>query len=175
VQPSGLSQHPVDQLIRELIVTNRAVTSIEIDAIIARMATAPFDARVLPLPRRYHGMSYLERIIDPREPALFGHLVQRVIGDGQWPRGTSEAAYLADLRAAVRHASARLTVYRRRGGAVAAVVIPTTDVLSADRQGPRALPMLFVAYSADRGTIISGYQASDLRTLTIPEHALWLK
>lgn len=175
MEPTGLSQHPADQLIRELIASARAATASDVDAIIQRMATAPFDSRVFPLPRRYHGLSYLGHTITAREPALFGHLVQRVIGDGQWRWDSTEAEYLADLRSAVRHESARIGVYQRRGGAIAAIVVPTAEVLSADRRGPRALPWLFVAYSADRGTIISGYQATALDRLSIPEHVRWLR
>jgi hypothetical protein len=43
----GLSQHPVDQLIRELIAAARPATPAEAQHILDHLATAPFDAAAL--------------------------------------------------------------------------------------------------------------------------------
>lgn len=169
------SQHPVDRLIRELIQTGRQATTEEIERIIERMATAPFDRRVLPVPAQLRGTPYQGRALGTREDALFIHLVQRVIRDGQWAEGITELDYVADLRRAVRAPPARLVIYQRRGGPVAATFTPSDRVLPASRRGPKALPWLYVVYSADRGIIVSGYQTSGLQTLSVPGDARWLR
>lgn len=43
------------------------------------------------------------------------------------------------------------------------------------RLGANAGPEMVVIYLADRDTIISGYQASDLSEVRIPTDALWLR
>jgi hypothetical protein len=170
-----VSHHPTDRLIRESIRTRRSTTDDEITQIVERMATAPFDARILPVPTGLRGMAYLGRALGARDTALFIHLVQRVVADEQWSGGTVESGYLADLSRAVRHRSARLLVYHRRGGPVAATLTPTDQVLMARRRGPEALPLLYVVYAADRGMLTSGYQASSTQTLSILDDAQWLK
>lgn len=118
---------------------------------------------------RYGGIT-----LGARAEALTYHLVKRVVLEEQWSDGTTARQYLADLRAAVLHSSARLAVYARRGGDLAATVTPTDQVLPAERRGSRPRPLLLVVYSVDRGTIVSGYQFSDFDTASIPEDVLWL-
>jgi hypothetical protein len=175
VQPSGISQHPADRLIRALIATGRLATPGEITQIVARMAAAPFDPRLRPVPAKLRGATYQARTLGAREPAVLRHLVQRVVEDRQWVDGTDEAEYAADLQQAVRDSTARLVVYIRHGGPMAGALSRTARVLPASRLGPDALPWLFVAYSADRGMIVSGYQASGVHTLSLPEDIRWLR
>ena len=175
MQSGSLSQHSVDRLIRELIQTGRPALPGEIADILDRMATAPFDARIASVPAQLRGRSYLGRTLGVRESALRIHLAQRVLADRQWAAGTTESEYLADLRQAVQDPTVQLLVYARRGGSVAATLTDTTRVVAAARRGPDALPWLYVAYSADRGMIASGYQATGLQTLSIPGDARWLK
>jgi hypothetical protein len=99
--------------------------------------------------------------------------VKRVLVEEQWIEGTTAAKYLADLREAVRSPDARLVVYRRRGGPLAAVLAPNT--VPVLRRGPKPQPFLYVVYSADRGIIVSGYQASGLAEINVPAGARWLK
>ena len=106
---------------------------------------------------------------------MFLHLAQRAAAEGQWASGTTAAEYVDDLWRAVRSPRARLAVYVRRGGPIAALVTPTSDVIPADRLGPGALPWLIVVYSADRGILITGYQFSTFDEVSIPEDARWLK
>ena len=171
----GFSRHPADVLIRELVRTGRAAMPEEIARIIERMATAPFDQRVLSVPEKLRGVSSQGRRLGDRETALVIHLAQRIVGDLQWVAGTTAPEYVADLRSAVRDPSARLVVYRRRGGDVAATLTPTNRIVPASRRGLKALPWLFVVHSADRGIIVSGYQASGLGTLSMPGNARWLR
>lgn len=90
-------------------------------------------------------------------------------------RGTAAQQYVADLRQAVRSVTARLIVFERRGGFIAATITETDRVISAERQGPSVLSNLLVVYSADRGTILTGYQFFTLTQTGIPRGARWLK
>ncbi len=171
-RPGAPSRHPVDQLIRELIDSRRAATPDEVARIVERMAVAPFDPEIVPVRLKDRGIVYQQRALTNRASSLFYHLVKRVIVEQQWSEGTTESDYLHDIRDAIRNQPARLVVYRRHGGAVAAVCAPNTVV--ALRRGPEEHPWIFVIYSADRGVIVSGYQVSSLNTVSIPEDRQWL-
>ncbi len=170
-----ISQHPVDRLIRALIGAGRAATPDDAGRIVARMATVPFDPRVVRVKAEHRGLSYQGQRPDARADALTYHLAQRVVLDEQWVRGTTAQQYVADLRQAVCSATARLIVFERRGGFIAATITETDRVISAERQGPSVLSNLLVVYSADRGTILTGYQFSTLTQTGIPRGARWLK
>jgi hypothetical protein len=167
------SQHSIDLLIRELIASGRAATEAEIAAIVDRMASAPFDPRVVHVGRKYRGLQYQGRALSNREQALFFHLTLRVVYDEQWRTGTTEQDYVEDLRSAIRDPAAHLLVYERRGGSIAAILAQNNIAL--ERRGPEALPLLYVVYSVDRSTIASGYQASAIGAISIPGDARWLR
>ena len=167
------STHPIDQLIRDLLTDPRAATDEEIAAIIARLMSAPFSEQVVRVPQRYRGLRYGGSSLSSRERSLRLHLIVRVVADEQWAEDTTEESYLDDLRAAVRDPAARLVLYRRRGGAIAAIL--TANQIPQERRGAAALPLLYVIYAVDHSTIISGYQVSDSSTIDIPGDARWLK
>lgn len=104
--------------------------------------------------------------------SLAAHTRKR-IGDGQWADGTSEAEYSADVAAALADTSAGLVIYERRGGALAAVL--ALNPVPPNRRGFAAQPLLFVVYSADRDTIVTGYQTEGLDRLAIPARHIWLR
>lgn len=168
-------RHPVDRLIHEAAQFGREITSAEIGQILERIATAPFNPRVVRVPVEERELSYYGEILGARASSLTYHLFKRVVVEGQWALGTTTVEYLKDLRHAVRHPDAQCAVYYRRGGVIAATVTLTRAVVPKARLGPNAQPLLFVAYSADRGVVISGYQIRSLDTLAIPENARWLK
>ena len=170
-----LSRHPTDRLIRDLIETGRRVTPEEIERIIERMATAPFEPRVRRVRPRERGASYLGQTLGAQARSLAYHLIKRVVLEKQWAEGTTEEQYLSDLRRAVRSPDARLAVYRRQTGAIAATLCPTSTALPPVRRGADAVGLLLVVYSADRGIMISGYQISALDQANIPQEALWLR
>ena len=174
-QRGGLSQHPADRLIRDLIETGRQATPEELEQIIERMAMAPFEPRIRGVSPEDQGIAYQGHVLGEREASLFYHLVKRVMVEEQWVHGTTADEYVADMRRVIRTPSARLVVYSERGGALAAALAPTAEVVSVQRQGPRALTNVAVIYSADRGIIVTGYQFSTLDRLRIPEGARWLK
>jgi len=144
-----LSQHPADRLIRELILTERDATRSEVGRIIERMATAAF-------------------------PRARPHLAKRLL-EGLWAEHTTEDVYLADLRRGIQSPDARLLLYTRRGGHIAAVLAGTAQALPRCHLGAQWLPLLFVVYSADRGIIVSGYQTRVLTDIAVPEGARWLR
>ena len=122
-----MTQEAFRQLIQELIQHGRRATVEEVEHVRRRIASAPFDQRIIMVPARYRGLTYQGRLLGDREDSLFLHLVQRVVGDRQWANDTTEYEYLEDLRTAVQEPSARLLVYQRRGGPVAAALSPNTD------------------------------------------------
>lgn len=169
-----LSPHPIDRLIREIIATRRPVPADEIDRIVDRIATAPFDPQAdIPVLMKHRGLTYLGQTLGPRASSLTYHVFKRVVDEGQWAFGTSAAEYLHDLREAVRSEGVRVAVYERRGGDIAAIV--AQNRIPRGRLGRGALPSILVVFSADRGTIVSGYQISSGTPSNIPEAALWLK
>lgn len=144
------ARHPADRLIRDILASGREATWEEAAPIVQRMAEARF-------------------------PTIRAHLRKRVDREDQWAAGTTEAEYLADLRRAIQDTASRLAVYERRGGHMAAVLAETARIVTGNRQGPASLPLTFVIYSADRGILVTGYQASSISTITVPEDITWLK
>ena len=108
-----------------------------------------------------------------RAPALTYHLMKRVVGDRQWAKGKTADEYLSDLHGAAQAPDARIALYRRRGGHLASVI--AANRIAPWRLGSEAAMWLLVVFSADRGTIITGYQTSSDVPLNIPEDALWLR
>jgi hypothetical protein len=170
-----MSQHPADLLIRRLIQTRDAAAPEEIEQIVERMATAPFDQRALPVPMRLRGLSYQGQTLGVRHDSFGYHLVKRVVDERQWTEGTTAADYLEDLRRGVRNRGVRLAVYERRGGFMAAALTATAAAVPLSRRAAESLPNLLVVYGADRGVIISGYQVSSLEQTGIPGEARWLR
>jgi hypothetical protein len=170
-----LSHDPADQLILELIATRRPATAEERAAIVARMASVPFDERDVAVSPEHRLFTYANRQLGPRASSVVYHLVKRVIVDRQWAAAMTTAEYLTDLRSAILSPRARLAIYSRRGGTIAATLTATTLVIPEARLGQDSLDELLVVYSVDRGVLITGYQCSSLATTGIPSEALWLK
>lgn len=163
----------VHRLIREIIRSSRVATDQEVDRIIRYMATAPFSDQLIPVPVELRGQMYFGHRIGARADSLTVHVLARVLSDRQWMVGTTPAEFCADVQAAVLHPSAHLIVYRRRSSYIAAIL--SENIVSPARRGPRSMPLLFVVYSLERGSIISAYQASDVDQISIPGDALWLR
>lgn len=169
-----LSRDPTDALIRALIATGRAATPAEVAAIVARMASAPFDGRELPVPPDQRGLIADGRPLGTRADSLRQHLARRIVIDQQWTSETTTADYLADLRAAILVPGALLAVYSRRGGMIAAILADTAAAVPVAGLGPGWLPAMLIVYSVDRGVLITGYQCTSLATTGIPQEVRWL-
>ena len=168
------SGHPVDQLIRALILAPRTAAAVEIERIRDRISTASFNMGKVKAESDERGLVYLDRRIQSRDNSLFIHLVRRVVLDQQWAEGTTAELYVDDLHRAAQTESAGLAIYSRRGGSVAIVLAPTQLVVPVERRGPGSLQELVVVYSADRGIIVTGYQVEGRGNVAIPKDALWL-
>jgi hypothetical protein len=109
-----------------------------------------------------------------RASSITAHLVKRVLVEHRWAFGTTAHRDLDDLRRAARLTSVRLALYERRGGSAVVLLAATEDVLPPERRGHQSLPLFVVVYSADRGIIVSGYQASELAAIAFPGVVQWL-
>jgi hypothetical protein len=137
------------------------------------MAAAPFDPRPRRTPPELVGITYLGTRLTDREPALMVHLAQRVLLNAQWAPGTTGDEYLQDLRLAIAQEDARVVVYEERGGALVGLL--AANLIPVERRGVNTREWVFVVYSADRGTIISGYQASGEHTIRLGASPRWLR
>ncbi|MGH2610181.1 MAG: hypothetical protein ACRDHF_13960 [Tepidiformaceae bacterium] len=79
-----------------------------------------------------------------------------------------------DINGAIVDAS-RVALYLRRGGIMAATVTETDRAVPRFRAGRVKRPLLLVVYSADRDTLITGYQFSSMGTISVPEDAIWVE
>ena len=172
----NLSPHPVDRLIRELIRTGRAATEDEVAQIVDRIATAPFNPHQATVDEIDRGRPFLGRTLRAVEESLFYHLYKRVVVQQQWSPSTTAEEYVADLRQAIRQPVSRLVIYARDqdGWREHIAGVMAENPVPMRRRGARALPWIYVVYSADRGIILSGYQVRSLQSVSIPEDAQWL-
>jgi hypothetical protein len=173
--PDSASAHPVDRLIVRLIHDDIEASSADVDRIVERMATAPFNQRPTRVLSRDRGMSYGDIVLGRVDDPLRMHLVKRVVEEAQWAFGTTAEEYLGDLKAAVLHAWVRVMVYERGGDLIAATISPTGDVVSANRRGVNWKPNLLVVYSALHGSVLTGYMFSTIDKLNLPERIRWLR
>lgn len=147
----------------------------DVDRIVRRIATAPFNQHPERVHARLRGVTYGSIVLGRMAPPLNLHLAKRVIEEEQWAVGTTADEYLNDLRRSVLHPAASVLVYARANGLVAATISPTDDVVPADRRGVNALPSLLVIYSARHGNVRTGYMFSALTKLNLPEGIRWLR
>lgn len=165
----------MDQLICEVIQTGRATTNVEVRQILDHVGSAVFSTAVRRVPGRDRGLAYGGQMLGSRADSLMYHLIKRVVGEEQWATGTTATEYVADLHRAAYAPEARLLMYFSRDQHFAAVIARTGDAVPSSRLGPASAPNILVVYSADSGTIITGYQFNDLTTLNLPAVVQWLK
>lgn len=166
------SNHPTDRMIRDIVVSRRQAAPAEIQDIVTRMATAPFGSATVKVPQRMHGRVIEGKVLGRRVSSLTYHVAKRV-DDGQWEAGLTAAHYMRDIRQAVRHSAAGLAVYRRRGGTIALSMSPNT--IEDNRLGMKPQPYVVVVYSADRGILVTAYQASSLAKISMGVDVRWLR
>ena len=149
----------VDQLIRDLIVSNRHATEEEQQRIVSHVANAPMSQRPVKINQWLRLELEARGIHIPSEklPSVEIHLLKRVHFDGQWPPETRVAQFMADLHQAVRHPDAQIWTYRWLSESFAGFLAP-----SHVQNVPNPEAYIFVAYSADHHTIKTGFQASSV-------------
>lgn len=172
-EDGGTGRHP-DALIRELIAfPERTATVEELDQILEHIARASFNMKMIDVPVELVGLELLERELRAREDSLTAHVAARVLRDKQWHEGGTKEDFLSDIKRAVSHPDAALAVYEARRTNFAGVVAPNT--VPAGRRGSDAGDYIVVLYSADRGRIITAYQAKDVYSTRIPKRARWIR
>jgi hypothetical protein len=147
----------VDQLIRSLIDSNRQATQGEQQQIVAYVAQASISSRLVKINQWLRQEMQARGVQIPcgRLPSAELHVLKRIHFDGQWPPGTTVAQFAADLHQAVQHPDIQLWTYRWLGESFAGFLAP-----SHVHNVPNPEAFIFVAYSADHGTIKTGFQAS---------------
>lgn len=172
---ANFNEHSVDQLIRELILSERQASPEEIEQIQQRMIHAPFNDKKVRVPARFQELVYQEHMLGEKSPSWLYHLTVHTKGDRQWTNDTMFNQYLEDLRQAIIHPDARLALYIRHTEHWATAFVATDAIIPESRRGADTLPQMLVAYSADRGMIVTGYQFSDYSKLNLPEVIRWVR
>jgi hypothetical protein len=146
----------INTLIVELIESGRQATDDELSQIVAYVAQAPFASRLVRPPRWWReALARCGTAVPARVPASEFHLFRRVYLDEQWPPGTTLETYVRDLRQAIRHPKAEIWTYRYYGAPAIGFLAP-----SHISGTPASTPFIFVAYSPQYGTLITGYQTA---------------
>lgn len=146
-----------DDLIRDLIKTNRLASETELNQIVQHVSQRPVSTRLIKINRwlRHELAVRGVQISSERLPSIELHLLKRIYFDGQWPSHTTSVQYEADLHRSVLHPSVQVWTYLRLREHCVGFLAP-----SHIQSAPNPEPFIFVAYSADFGTIKTGYQAS---------------
>ena len=144
--PDSVSPHPVDRLIVRLIREEIEASPEDVQQIVDRMASAPFNQRPVRVPAPDRGLVYGDIVIGRMADPLELHLAKRVVEEEQWTHGTTAHEYLNDLRVAVEYPGAHLVVYERSGDMIAATISPTIEIVAPARRGKEWLHNLFVVY-----------------------------
>ena len=101
------------------------------------------------------------------------HLAKRVLVERQWGRETTPDQYLSDLRSVLDDPDLGKAVYQNKDGRILLGLLGQNRV-PRERLGDSSEPFIWVLYSADYGTIVSGYQVSGMNRVTLPKDVHWL-
>lgn len=152
----------VDTLILDLINSGRQATPDEVTAIIAHVAQAPFATYLSRVPVKIRtGLAKIGKPISVfKMRNVEWHLLQRIYLDEQWPRGTTEEGYVADLQKAVLHPHVKVWTYSYSGYPALGFLAP-----SHVQNAPRPESYIFVVYSPIFATLTTGFQASGIESV----------
>ncbi len=153
----------IAQLILTLCQSGRLATNDELQQMVAHVAQAPFSTRLLKVQQTFYQQlaAVGVDIKTPQLPSVEIHLLKRIYLEQQWPVSTTVAQYVDDLHQAVQAPTCQIYTYRRQGEHFAAFLAP-----SYVRQNVRyPQEFIFVTYSAEYGTIKTGFQASGPSTI----------
>ncbi len=162
-----------NRLIREFFNPKRVPTEGEINRVLDHVAKMPFRTGMIGVDEDIRGIVFLGKKLGNRESSLIVHLAKRTLVEEQWAIGTTAEQYLADLHSIVDETELRILVYKSKDGQhVLGLLAPNR--LPPERLGQNSEGLLWVIYSADYGTITTGYQVSSADRIMIPEGARWL-
>ncbi len=145
-----LSQHAGDKVARNLL-QGRAPTSATKGNLTARVRDAQWNS----------------------EKSLNSHIEKRV-KEGQFSESFNSKKYQEVIQNVCLNKDAQVAVYNRRGGSMVAVIAKMEDVVPPELRGAKTEQLMAVFLSADRGKIITAYQASSLGALDLGDNPLWL-
>jgi hypothetical protein len=99
----------IDDLILKLIETGRQASAEEVAAIITHVAQAPFATYLAKVPNQLRRLLSEKGVDLPvRLSSLAIHWLKRVVEEEQWPAGTTDVMYVADLQKAVLHQNVQI-------------------------------------------------------------------
>ncbi len=166
--------HETDRLIRQILVTGRSPNEAELATILRHVRVAPFNPDLIVVPPGERGRTIGLTSLGRRVSSLTYHRIKHV-WDGQWSADGSDGDYLADLRRAVDDPRARIGVFWLGRRPTLVVLSMTPAVVPEERLGRASAPYLHVVYHAGRGTILTGYQVTDVTATTLPRDIQWLR
>jgi hypothetical protein len=151
-----------DDIILDLIATGRQATPAELATIIGHVSRVPFSTRLSRVPLKVRtGLAQLGIVLPAGKiRSIEWHLLERIYLDEQWPVGTTEVQFVADLHQAVLHAQVQVWTYRYYTRPYAGFLAP-----SHVQQVPQPERYIFVAYSAFWSTMTTGHQASSVTSV----------
>ncbi len=152
----------VDGLIQTLIAKKRYATNEEVQQIIEHIAQRPLATYLIKMTLWLRQALATRGVAVPatKLPSAQIHLLKRIYYDGQWPAGTTISQFETELHRAAHHEAVQLWTYRWVNEHFAGLLAP-----SHVRNVPEPEDFIFVAYSADYGTIKTGFQASGVHTI----------
>lgn len=145
-----------DRFIRDIVDEGRKMTPAEAGRVLRHIEQARFSERPVDVEKDIRGKPFRDVKLKARMPSDIAHLAKRVLHEQQWPANTTMKSYLRDLRRSVRHPEAQVYTYvwGKGGNAPRCVGVVAPNHV----KGPKSQPLLFVAYSAKDGRILTGYQ-----------------
>jgi hypothetical protein len=102
------------------------------------------------------------------------HLAKR-IAEGQLAPNIIEEDYEEMAQLGATDPEAGVLLYAGRKGPVVGVLARTEWAVPEETRGGEAGPIWFVVYSLQSGVLVTAYAVSSLKTISIPENALWLR
>ncbi|MCL5957850.1 MAG: hypothetical protein M1358_00785 [Chloroflexi bacterium] len=162
-----------NKLIKAFLNPKRDPTEEEVRKILNHVAKAPFRSTMTSVKKEIQGQVFLGQKLRPKEPSITAHLAKRVLAEGQWSRDTTLDQYLADLRSVLDDPKLRKAVYQSKDGRTLLGLLGQNR-LPRERLGDSSESFIWVLYSADYGTIVSGYQVSGVNRITLPKDVRWL-
>lgn len=158
----------IHELVITLIDTGRFATTQELAQLVTHVAQAPFSTRLIKVNPRFSQALATSgiQLAEPYLSSIALHLLKRVYIEQQWPVGTTTTQYLADLQQAVQHPACAIYTYRWQGESFVSFLAPSQQPSNASVRNPQHF--IFVAYSADYGTIKTGFQVSSAASIFTP-------
>jgi len=166
-------QDEPNRLIREWLNPKRKPTEAEIRKVLDHVAKAPFSTRPVAVDKSIRGQVFQGRKLGDREPSIIAHFAKRVLINRQWTGDVTPAEFVDHLHFAFLEQSAKRAVYVGHDQRTYfSVLAPNT--IPSDRLGSDSQPFLWVVYTADYGTIVTGYQVPGIEEITLPAKVRWL-